>query len=286
MLKRRPSPSQRPSGSVLVSALVHVVVLTIFATAIEWRVPISDFFRPSSPSETRRERVTFVTPDQTVRADQPVASPGRDGGDDLPEREGAVSAPLVAPTEVPGVIPPPGITGGEEAGGTGERIGRGGATAGLRPIYTDPRLWVTPGQAPPSTPLTEAQMLDSVLASDVATEIAGRPAPGREPGDWTFERNGQKYGVDRKFIHLGKFSIPTALLGLLPINQQANPIALERESRLASMRVEINEQAQRAVTEEDFRAAVRNISERKERERSAEQARQRTAVSAPQGGSR
>ena len=90
-----------------------------------------------------------------------------------------------------------------------------------------------------------------------------------ERGDWTVGKDGNKYGIDKQFIRLGKFSIPTALLGLLPMNQQGNPIAYEREKRLAMMRSEILEQAAQAMNEEDFRRAVKAIRERKEKERKA-----------------
>ena len=50
---------------------------------------------------------------------------------------------------------------------------------------------------------------------------------------------------------------------------QGNPIAYEREKRLAMMRSEILEQAAQAMNEEDFRRAVKAIRERKEKERKA-----------------
>ena len=161
---------------------------------------------------------------------------------------------------------------------TGAVIGGGGPTAGLVPRYTEPRVWVTPGPAP-RVPRTNAQELDSILAFDVARDLSLKPPPGRDPTDWTMERNGRKYGMDQKFIHLGKFSIPTALLALLPINNaQANPTEIDRERRLASMRLEINEQASRAMSEDDFRAAVRNIRERTDRERAERRAREEAAT--------
>lgn len=90
-----------------------------------------------------------------------------------------------------------------------------------------------------------------------------------ERGDWTVGKDGNKYGIDKQFIRLGKFSIPTALLGLLPMNQQGNPVAYEREKRLEIMRTEILAQAAQAMNEEDFRRAVKAIRERREKERKA-----------------
>jgi len=98
-----------------------------------------------------------------------------------------------------------------------------------------------------------------------------------ERGDWTFEKNGQKYGIDQQFIRLGRFQIPTALLALLPLNRmQANPIAMERDRNAAYMRADIMYHAQAAMNEEQFRKAVLAIRDRKERER-----RQRTSPTSP-----
>jgi hypothetical protein len=89
----------------------------------------------------------------------------------------------------------------------------------------------------------------------------------RTPGDWTFTRNGKRYGIDQQFIRLGPFSIPTALLAALPLNVTANPTAVERDRRLSSMRFEIQEQAARAARDDEFRAAVKSLRERKLKER-------------------
>ena len=73
---------------------------------------------------------------------------------------------------------------------------------------------------------------------------------------------------DKQFIRLGKFSIPTPLLALLPFNRvQANPIAAEEGRKQLAMRMDIMEHAQAAMNEEEFRRAVKAIRERKEREK-------------------
>ena len=94
---------------------------------------------------------------------------------------------------------------------------------------------------------------------------------GRRSNDWTFERGGKKYGLDEKGLHLGGITIPRQLL---PTFQATNPTAIERERAISMMNREIREQAQRAMTEDEFRAAVKRIRERKERERREQQPRQ------------
>ena len=102
-------------------------------------------------------------------------------------------------------------------------------------------------------------------------------AQGREPGDWTFEKGGKKWGMDKRNIYIGDHSIPTAILALLPLNSGSNPVKNREERNLNLQRQEINEQAQRAMNEAEFREAVKKIRERKEREHRAEQERKKLA---------
>jgi hypothetical protein len=131
-------------------------------------------------------------------------------------------------------------------------------------------LWPAPGDVV-AAPKTATQRLDSVIASLIKpyNDSMAIAAGQRQPGDWTFEKDGKKYGIDPKFIHLGKFSIPTAILGMLPINAQANPIVADRNRISDRLHSDIMSQAQRGMNEADFRKAVKSIRERKERERAA-----------------
>lgn len=149
-------------------------------------------------------------------------------------------------------------------------MGTGGPARGIRPSYTDPRLWPAPGDIV-AAPKTVTQRLDSVIATIIEpyNDSMAIRAGQRKPGDWTFERDGKKYGIDPQYIHLGKFSIPTALLGLLPLNVQANPILAESNRISNQLHSDIMSQAQRGMNEADFRKAVKSIRERKERERNA-----------------
>jgi hypothetical protein len=135
--------------------------------------------------------------------------------------------------------------------------------------------------------------MDSVVASQIEfardSIAASTYTPNKfERGDWTYEKNGKRYGIDQSAIRLGKVSIPTALLALLPFNQQGNPIAAERERTLASLRQQIEFQSARALNEEEFRKAVKSLRERRERER-AQQEKDKAApkpISAIDGGGR
>lgn len=199
---------------------------------------------------------------------------GRSGGDNKPVSK-TPPIKLVTPTEVPTTIPPvapPPQTVQPEAG-SGPLVGTGGPARGIRPSYSDPRLWPAPGDVV-EAPKTPTQRLDSVIADIIKpyNDSMAIAAGKRQPGDWTFEKDGKKYGIDPKWIHLGKFSIPTALLGMLPLNVQANPYLAERNRADMQLHSDIMSQAQRGMNEADFRKAVKSIRERKERERAAAQA--------------
>jgi hypothetical protein len=177
---------------------------------------------------------------------------------------------MAAPDAVPATLPPVLAAPPLPQPGSGPLIGGGGPTRGVQPSYVDGRVW--PGPAPLATaPRTWAERLDSSLVSRIGaandSAAAYAAAGGREPGDWTFERGGQTWGIDQKYIRLGPVKIPTAVLGALPLNVQQNPVVAERERALAYMREDIQYHAQRAMNEDEFRKAVQRIRERKERER-------------------
>jgi hypothetical protein len=108
------------------------------------------------------------------------------------------------------------------------------------------------------------ETLDSLVASGIAryNDSMQVAAAGRKPGDWTINKNGKRYGLDRGKLVLGDLSIP------IPFSLQAPPGQdMEADRITERIRVEIAQQSQRAMSEDEFRKAVKNIRERKERER-------------------
>jgi hypothetical protein len=151
-------------------------------------------------------------------------------------------------------------------GGNAVRIDPRAAAAGIEPRLADPRVWAPASPAPK----TATDRLDSAVTSWVARandSVAALANGARRPGDWTFERGGRKYGIDSQYIHLGKVSIPTAVLALLPLNVQANPTLAEEWKANAYMRSDIMYHAQRAVGDSILKAAAARVRARKERER-------------------
>lgn len=259
-------PERNTRTSLAISIALHLVFGAVLVRVVTYAVPLDDL-RKANGSARTSERLTFVA--APTRA--PVTNAGRSGGDGRP-LTASPARPLRAPSSTPTALPPVAPS-AVAPSGSGAVVGAGGPEAGIRPTFGDPRLW-TPIGPFISPALTPAQRLDSSLVARLRSHrdslAAVAYAPNKmERGDWTMEHNGQKYGIDHKYIHLGKFSLPTAALALLPFNRQANPITGERERAFNAMHAEIQEQAQRAMNYEEFRRAARDIRERKDRERAA-----------------
>jgi hypothetical protein len=112
-------------------------------------------------------------------------------------------------------------------------------------------------------------MLQESLARGIkeANDSAAAAALRRQPGDWTIARGGGKYGIDSERIYFGKYSVPSAVLALIPIRgAQANPNLAERAERITEMSGEIRA---RASLELDARDEIKRINARKDRERAA-----------------
>jgi hypothetical protein len=260
-----------PRASAVAFALQLLLILIIVPALV---VPVAyDLLRDDAGRAVIAERVSWEV---MLPTDGPaVREPARDGGDGREATEDpptpTPTPPLVAPTGIPTGVPTPPAAAPAPVGGLGPLVGGGGATQGIRPSFTDQRLWVKHHEVvlAPIVPLTRADTLRLLLerriyAMEDSLALLG---PTRQPGDWTFDAAGKKYGIDGQMIRLGNFSLPTAVLGFLPLNVQANPIAMERARRLESMREEIQTQAARAMRDDEFYAAVRALRERKERER-------------------
>jgi hypothetical protein len=256
----------------VLSLVLHVVLGAALLRILLIPQALNSLFA-TKDQPVEAERISFLALPQ--QADLP-ASAGRRGGNGRPATSPARPAPpLVAPTEVPSTLPPistaPATPRADPDEGTGPLVGRGGPTRGVRPSYSDPRIWV-PAAPVVTAPRSADSRNDSVVTADIGRALDSMTAntytPNKfERGDWTVEKNGRRYGIDQQAIRLGKVSIPTALLGFLPLNVQGNPVAAQRDREMASLRAEIQFHSQRAMNEEEFRKAVKSLRERKERER-------------------
>ena len=268
MIFRRVAPQpdgsrKRLSSPFLVSVGVHLVVVVALMRML---IVNMDFSSRPKRHAVLDEHIGFVRISGGVKT--PVA--GRSGGNGKPitPREIHVVAPVSIPTTIP--APSGAVRKTTEDEGTGPLLGTGGPARGVRPQYSDPRVWEPPGTVV-SAPKTVKQTLDSLIAEAIApyNDSVAAASQRRDPTDWTIEKGGYKWGIDRHAIRLGPVSIPTALLAMLPLNIQGNPTTMERDRAFASMNRDITWHAQQAINEADFMKAVRSIRERKERERAA-----------------
>lgn len=270
----------RSSASAGLSVAIHAVII---GAALRWAVlgyPIPEWLSRQG-NEPTVERITFVRAGggggPTARASQVAAGAAKRG-------KAAEEKKLIAPVDVPnGVaasIPAP-VTDAGGANSTDAGTGAGGsamsgAIEGMRPALADGRLYGPPprGLGGPE-PLSSKQRVDSVIGerfaryrdSIVAVQIAA--AGRRDPHDWTYkDKSGRQWGMDQQYIRLGPVSIPTALLALLPLNQNAPSPTMYESRRIANLSQEIQFNVSRAMTQEDFNTAVRRTRERKDRERS------------------
>lgn len=255
---------RRVDGSLLVSIVLHIVVGAALFAILSIPNPIRQWLLLERGQKPQVEHITYIA---TPSAGSAVA---RSGGDNVPVRGKRRSAPLVAPTTIPTAVPPaPAST--EPPSGAGPVVGEGGPGEGVTPSYGDPRVWAPTGPIYYS-PKSQAERLDSAIKLRVFAHNDSMALynGGKNPGDWTFEKNGQKYGMDQQKIYLGKLALPTALLALLPLNVQGNPARYQNDRMKESQRQEIFLNAQRAMDNDEFKIAVKEIRQRKDREHKAE----------------
>jgi hypothetical protein len=261
---------RRIDGSVAVSLGIHVVAGVFLVWLVSIPYPVRELLERTRP-RTAPEQISFIS-----IPNRGETTPGRSGGDGLPERPERLrpAAPLVAPSSTPSGIPaPPAEPPREDVGGSGPLVARGGPVRGIEPSYADPRVWGDPNARPLGLPRSISDQLDSMLVRGtqrVRDSIALAQGQ-RRPGDWSWTRDGRKYGWDSLGIHLGGLTIPRELLALAGALAQvpavSNPTVAERARAVRTMTEDINYNAPRAMNAEEFRTAVKRIRERKERER-------------------
>jgi hypothetical protein len=242
-----------------------MVVIALIAS-ITFEYPIASLFTSRDSIPTERIHYVAVRP-------APPKDVGNGSDTRLPKKAKVNPAPLLPPTVIPTAIPPvppPSVSVGAVSG---TASGTGGAPAGVatgvEPALPDPRIELRPNNL--HLPLSQGERNDSaVKAIYVAyreAEIAAEANRGRSPRDWTFEKNGQKYGLDSSYLYLGRFKIPSAILAALPFNFGGVDGSRIIENRNADwIRNDIWTHAQ-GLSEDDFRAAIKRIRERKDREK-------------------
>ena len=264
---------RRPTSAALVSMAAHVVLGVLVWYAVKMPAVFDEFMQRDAKSRPVAEKVEFVSirplVDTVTAAPRAPRAPRRSSA---PAPAGPATVPLVAPTEVPTTVPPPPVVADTAPHVTGPLRGGYGPTKGVQPNYDDPRVWTSDATFY-YAPKTAEEKLDSAVLAGLMQHMDSMAANAYTPnkferGDWTVGSGNSKWGVDQQYIHIGRFRIPTAILALLPTPyMQANPIAMDRDRNASYMRQDIMYHAQAQMNEDQFRKAVRDIRDRKEREK-------------------
>jgi len=273
---------RRPSGSFVFSLALHTALIVVLANIV---LHYDIVFSPPPPASSKpvAEHLTYVavSPPAGALGGTTATPPAK-----ATQPTHALVAPVRVPTSVPhaAITPPVGGTQGGVVGGTGVGGGHGPAT-GIVPAEPDPRLASDDKFFYPAYK-THGERVDSAVRAtifaynDSVAKAAGMA--GKQPGDWTFDRNGQKWGIDGNKIYLGKFAIPSAVLAALPIHVQGNPGETIADRLVTTRRADLMLHAQSQFHDDEFKTAVKRIRERKERER-REKEKEREQTPAPRG---
>jgi hypothetical protein len=258
----------KSKSSIAVSLAVHVV-MAVGLGAITFHYPIAEIFSRPEPIKAIPVRYIPLVPKSAgapvraarrtpVRATPPAPTPTI-----------ASTPPVGVPAPVAPTAPAASAIG---AGGTTETSGRdAGIGLGVRVGIPDGRLATNP-RSVPRAPETEGQKAERALSAiyqeyldSVRADMAN---PGRKPGDWSWGgKDGEKWGWDEKGIHVGGVTIPNIVLAALPVPLTGRNMNALIDGRTdAYIRADIKYHAG-LMTQDEFKAAVRRVRERVDRER-------------------
>jgi hypothetical protein len=274
-----PRRRERNWWALAASILLHVVLFSL--PGVYWFRGV-ELARESLLSPIVVEipvvEMPFIPPEPVRRPTPPPPPPPAVEEPDV--REPGVPG-RVALTE-PGGLPEAPV---DTAAGLPSPTGTGRQTVPrLRPQLGEGTLWVQPLPLAPRElaqrlTRTHMELVDSAVSAIVQAyidSVVAAPAPldARAPA-WTTQIAGRTFGIDQHNIYLGGLKIPSAVLALLPLPSFGN-IDLRQAHRLNDIRADLQYAAQRAQTMEEFRQAIREVRERRDREREFERNQRRS----------
>ena len=277
MRARLTGTERKSNASIAISIAAHVALFAGLA-AITFHYPLSFSPRPTPMVETTIHYVRV--------ASAPRPSGGGPGARSATRRSPSPMT-VLAPRSIPVGVPKPTSPTSPRpavgvAIGANNQAGRAASSAsGVEPGIPDSRIAMNP-MAPGHLLKTDAQKADSALSAiyDMYLDSARAAGvnPARAPGDWSWGgKGGDKWGWDTNGIHIGGITIPNAVLAALPLNigpTGSNMNALTERRTDAFMRSDIQLHAN-AMSEDEFRTAVRRIRDRVDRERQEKLAKRR-----------
>ena len=289
-------PAAQPLGRAwLITAVLHVVAVVLFFTLplqAPWRRSNAGAREPEQVGDTlvfflsSRERAKGPTIQSTRRdSAQRSALP--------PAVAPAAAAPPTPPPPAPPQLEPPpsapmvvAVVPPRDTGTTMPADDPNARRGTLAPLLGDGRLWVSPR---PGLPMAVAEALYGDTTGRNQQAIARLKAmvdslnqvldqiqrENRRPS-WVVGGTPDKptWGIDSQFIHIAGIKIPTPALALLgQFLPQGNYDEGLRARQLQYMREDLMQAAARAQSFQQFRSYVRELRERKQAEREAEERR-------------
>jgi hypothetical protein len=263
---------RQPAGRAwLITAALHVLAVVLFFT-VQWQAPWwKGRFSPKRPEQVG-DTLVFFLGTRELRARGPTIQASR--------RD--TSPPPAAPAPPPESPP--------DTGSTLPVYDPNASRVAPAPQVGDGRLWVSPRPGLPA-PVADALYGDTTgrntqaivrlkaMVDSLNQVLDQIQRENRRPA-WVVGGTPDKpmWGIDSAYIHVAGIKIPTmalALLGnLFPRDQQmGNFDEAMRARQLQYMREDIMQAAARAQSFAQFRRYVRELRERKQAERDAEQRR-------------
>lgn len=288
--------SQRNPRALAIAVVVHLVVAIVFLRAITFETGFRDYFGFGPNDLTTQETLTYL---ETREAVPPA----------LPEREHESEPRVAEAPSTPAAVdrgpvvgegsaavpdgPPRLVAPGRDSAAVNRLPANEAAVVGVVP-RADNRLWtvgdlralrdeVRAAALLASGGVQGSRELDSVItwvigsARDSLDSLAVVQGMGPRTANWTRkDSKGGTWGIDPGGIRLGKVTIPSALLALLPANAQrgmgGNPIAYERNKSLALAQSDIARFRNAGPGNDTFKMLVEELRERRDRERAARRA--------------
>ncbi len=259
-----------PWPALLVSLVVHAILLLSLKINGHWPEPL--------PLD---HVIVLAPPGPSVPAVEMRYAPRRGAAPALPSPrpERTATAPVERPAAPPAAGPAAAIpaVGGAAPSDTIDPASPAFGQVG--PAYASGNLWVralplAPKELASRLDKSHAELMDSAVTAIVQAflDSIANSREGREAQlpSWTTKVAGKTFGIDSRYIHIAGLRIPAAVLALLPLpaggNQQN---ALQHGMDL---RRDLMQAAQRASNTAEFKEQIREIRERREREREFEKA--------------
>jgi len=252
----------------LITAALHVVAVILFFT-VNWQAPWrrADYvvLQPIEAGDS----MVFVPGTRELRAKGPtIVSTRREP----PPPPAAPSPPLAAALPDTGVTLP--------------AYDPNASRVAPEPQVGDGRLWVSPRPGLPAA-IADAIYGDTAgrrqgaidrlrVMVDSLNQVLDQMQRDRQRPKWTLGGTPDKpeWGIDSAYIHVAGVKIPTMVLALLGnLLPQGNFDEEMRARQLNDMRADLLRAADRAQTLQQFRRYVRELRERKQAERDAEERR-------------